>query len=423
MEEERIQAAQPAPASHFDGNTLQLLLWRLLAILLSLITLGIGAPWAHCMLIRWQTKHTVVEGRRLHFDGRGHQLLGKYLLWGLLTAITLGIYAIFLPVRMEKWRVSHTRFAAEGEYREESDSGIVILAGVLAGILLLALLFGGIYLAADHWEDITEAILPAQKEPEKPDSEGIIQDSQGNIIYIPVETLPIAAEEPSAEPTTADGVWLPRPDDDEDFWYVNNSKDGLNLRYGPGTEYDVIRNLPHGTEVEVLDWENGWAFTGDGWLAGNYLEINPPKDAVKKSIVGHWGLIREWPHEWSDDWYYVVMFRFYGDGTFTSQTAGVSYGTVGGSDSWVPEGLQEESSFSGTYTYKDGVLKLQYDDGWTEKTSASWNGKQLKLDNPEAIRTHWYGNPTGKIYTGLIPLEEEVDLYFDLPSIVSRYVG
>ena len=36
--------------------------WRLLGWLLSAVTLGIGAAWAQCMVLRWETKHTIVEG-------------------------------------------------------------------------------------------------------------------------------------------------------------------------------------------------------------------------------------------------------------------------------------------------------------------------------------------------------------------------
>lgn len=148
MTEENIQnisapeqpALQPetkaVPVSEFRGTTLQLLGWRLLGILLSVVTLGIGAPWAHCMIYRWETNHTYVNGKQLHFDGKGHQLLGKYLLWGLLIVITLGIYAIFLPVRSQKWFLKHTSFATGKE--EPQESGALIFAIVM--VLLLCVL-------------------------------------------------------------------------------------------------------------------------------------------------------------------------------------------------------------------------------------------------------------------------------------------
>ena len=60
--------------SYFDGGLLQLIGWRLLGILITVCTLGICYPWAFCMVYRWETKHTVVDGRRLVFDGTALQL-------------------------------------------------------------------------------------------------------------------------------------------------------------------------------------------------------------------------------------------------------------------------------------------------------------------------------------------------------------
>ena len=131
----------PVQSSSFSGKTIQFIAWRLLGILLSVVTLGIAAPWAHCMILRWETKHTYVNGKRLYFDGKGGQLFGKSLLWGLLTVVTFGIYLIFLPVRFHKWRVSHTRFAKETDDLSGPSGGkiaIMVVAGVLAAALLIA---------------------------------------------------------------------------------------------------------------------------------------------------------------------------------------------------------------------------------------------------------------------------------------------
>lgn len=127
--------------SSFSGKTIQLIAWRLLGTLLSIVTLGIAAPWAHCMILRWETKHTFVNGKRLCFDGKGGQLFGKSLLWGLLLIVTFGIYGLFLPVRVHKWRVSHTRFAREDDDLSGPSGGkiaIMVIAGVLAAALLIA---------------------------------------------------------------------------------------------------------------------------------------------------------------------------------------------------------------------------------------------------------------------------------------------
>ena len=92
--------------SYFDGKTIQLIGYRLLMYLVCLLTLGIAYPWMLCLFMRWETKHTVIHGRRLRFDGRGGQLIGRYLLWSFLTLITLGIYGIWLGLGMKRWSSS-----------------------------------------------------------------------------------------------------------------------------------------------------------------------------------------------------------------------------------------------------------------------------------------------------------------------------
>jgi len=98
-------------SSYFDGGLLQLIGYGLLAFLIITFTLGLGYPFAACMLYRWEAKHTVINGRRLRFDGTAMQLLGKWILWFLLTVITLGIYGLWLNIKLKQWRTKHTHFA------------------------------------------------------------------------------------------------------------------------------------------------------------------------------------------------------------------------------------------------------------------------------------------------------------------------
>ena len=97
--------------SEFDGGLLQLIGWGIVAILLTTVTLGLGFPWAYCIMISWETKHTIINGRRLMFDGTGLQLIGKWIIWILLTIITFGIYSFWLGIKLKQWQVSHTHFA------------------------------------------------------------------------------------------------------------------------------------------------------------------------------------------------------------------------------------------------------------------------------------------------------------------------
>ena len=96
--------------SYFDGNSFQRLLLRFAGFLITVCTAFIALPWAMCMTYRWETKHTVIQGRRLEFDGKGIQLFGRYLLWLLLTILTAFIFLAFLLVNVKKWKMMHTHF-------------------------------------------------------------------------------------------------------------------------------------------------------------------------------------------------------------------------------------------------------------------------------------------------------------------------
>ncbi len=97
--------------SYFDGGLAQLIGWKILGGLITIFTLGICYPWALCMIYDWETKHTVIDGRRLAFDGKAVQLFGNWIKWVLLTIITFGIYSFWLGIALEKWKVKHTYFA------------------------------------------------------------------------------------------------------------------------------------------------------------------------------------------------------------------------------------------------------------------------------------------------------------------------
>jgi uncharacterized membrane protein YjgN (DUF898 family) len=98
-------------ASSFDGSVLGNFGTNLVAGFLSIITLGLGVPWAVAYRQRWLVSHTIIEGKRLTFDGNGAQLFGNYIKWWFFSIITLSIYAIFfMPVRMQQWVSKHTFF-------------------------------------------------------------------------------------------------------------------------------------------------------------------------------------------------------------------------------------------------------------------------------------------------------------------------
>lgn len=97
--------------SYFDGGLLQLIGWKILGFLVTILSLGICYPWALCMVYNWETKHTVINGKRLSFDGKAVQLFGNWIKWLLLTIITLGIYLFWVGISLKKWKTKHTYFA------------------------------------------------------------------------------------------------------------------------------------------------------------------------------------------------------------------------------------------------------------------------------------------------------------------------
>ncbi len=102
--------AEEVSKSYFDGGLLQKIGWTILGWLVTACTLGICFPWAVCMLYSWETKHTVIEGKRLSFDGKAIQLFGNWIKWFLLTLITCGIYGLWVSIKLKKWITKHTHF-------------------------------------------------------------------------------------------------------------------------------------------------------------------------------------------------------------------------------------------------------------------------------------------------------------------------
>lgn len=91
----------------FDGGAATYFGTALLAALVTLLSLGVLAPWGIVMRHRWRAKHTIVNGHRLRFSGTAPGLFGLWLKWWLLTIVTLGIYSFWVWPRLTKWIVEH----------------------------------------------------------------------------------------------------------------------------------------------------------------------------------------------------------------------------------------------------------------------------------------------------------------------------
>ena len=166
IKEKPLEQAQPTiefensyPQSFFDGGVLGLIGWRLLGLLLTVCSLGLLAPLASIFLLKWQYKHTVINGRRVTFDGNYFQLLGKMICWILLSVITLGIYLFFIPVAWNKWVIKHVHYVG-GEVNPEKQSTFtgntlqfigVILVCILLTVFSLGILYPCAYCYAMSW--------------------------------------------------------------------------------------------------------------------------------------------------------------------------------------------------------------------------------------------------------------------------------
>ena len=100
-----------AGESFFDGKMIQRVGIRLWGLILFLITGTLAFPWVVCMIAKWETKHTVIQGHRLKFTGKGIQLFGRFLLWILLIVLTVGIILLWIQIFLKKWKIRHTEFA------------------------------------------------------------------------------------------------------------------------------------------------------------------------------------------------------------------------------------------------------------------------------------------------------------------------
>lgn len=124
------------PASAFTGGAFANAFINWLVVFVSMLTLGLAYPAMMCWRMRWEAKHTFINGRKLMFNGTGAQLFGKYLLWMLLSCITFGIYYIWCAsIALEKWKTKHTHYegweeTSENAHESYFDGNAIQLFGV-----------------------------------------------------------------------------------------------------------------------------------------------------------------------------------------------------------------------------------------------------------------------------------------------------
>ncbi len=56
--------------------------------------------------------------------------------------------------------------------------------------------------------------------------------------------------------------------------YPARAESSVNVRSGPGTQYDVVGQLDPGERVNVSGSAGGWSRIGGGWVSSNYLSAS-----------------------------------------------------------------------------------------------------------------------------------------------------
>ncbi|HEY4537787.1 MAG TPA: DUF898 family protein [Erysipelothrix sp.] len=92
----------------FDGDLWSYFSMELVNLIILFFTIGIGMPWVLVRRYRWESRHTLLEGKKFAFEGEAIELLGRWIIWWILTIITFGIYSAVVRVKILEWRINHT---------------------------------------------------------------------------------------------------------------------------------------------------------------------------------------------------------------------------------------------------------------------------------------------------------------------------
>jgi uncharacterized membrane protein YjgN (DUF898 family) len=134
----------------FQGGGGDLFVTFLVGYLLTVVTIGIYAPWFMCKLNKWFAERTKLvnngqETGSLDFTGEGGSLLVTFIVGYLLTIVTLGIYMAWFQVKMIKFNADNTKINLNGQrfgLRFTGEGGelfVIILVGYLLSIVTLGI--------------------------------------------------------------------------------------------------------------------------------------------------------------------------------------------------------------------------------------------------------------------------------------------
>ena len=123
--------------SYFDGRLIQLIGINILRRLIIIVSFGLLYPFAHCMMIRWTAKHTIINRKKIKFDGSALDLFAHFLLWMFLTIITFGIYGLWLGINYMKWQTKNTHIKIKDEVEEKKNNNEMIVSIAIVSIVFI----------------------------------------------------------------------------------------------------------------------------------------------------------------------------------------------------------------------------------------------------------------------------------------------
>ncbi|HQP27400.1 MAG TPA: DUF898 family protein [Candidatus Syntrophosphaera sp.] len=134
----------------FTGSGGSLFVTYLVGMLLTMITIGIYAPWFMVKLTNWMaanTKATAANGSiyNVKFNGGGGSLFGTYLLGVILTSITFGICAPWFMVNLAKFFLNNMDILENGAKAGAfsfTGEGAELLGTYIVGAILTSITFG-----------------------------------------------------------------------------------------------------------------------------------------------------------------------------------------------------------------------------------------------------------------------------------------
>lgn len=93
--------------------------------------------------------------------------------------------------------------------------------------------------------------------------------------YLTDKKEDIKIEEKKASGTDANKLVQPANVAEQGFHGTIKEPDGVNMRYGPGTDYGVIETLPQGTPLVERGWDADWIYVEHdgkfGWISSEYF--------------------------------------------------------------------------------------------------------------------------------------------------------